>query len=231
MSLLEISNLSAGYGKAVILRGVDLIIEGGESVAMVGRNGAGKTTLLHSLFGLAEVHGGSIAISGTKLDPSRGSRAAARGLALTPQGRRVLPKLTVQENLLLGTAARRRGQWDLKSVYELFPILRERAKRPGSALSGGQQQMLAIGRSLMANPNLLFLDEPSEGLAPVIIDDLVKVFQEINKTGTSIFIVEQHLNLVRKVADRVIVLSRGEVTAQSTIGDLDTPAMRDKLLL
>ncbi|MGW1025666.1 ABC transporter ATP-binding protein [Streptomyces sp. NPDC002577] len=231
MSLLEISHLSAGYGKAVVLRDIDLTVDSGESVALVGRNGAGKSTLVLSLFGLAQVHGGEITVSGQPHRPSRGARAAAMGLALTPQGRRILPQLTVQENLLLGTAARRRGQWTLDTVYDLFPVLRERANKPGTALSGGQQQMIAIGRSLMANPDLLFLDEPSEGLAPVIVDELVEVLTAIQQTGTAVFIVEQHLTMVRKVADRVIVLSKGEVSAHAPVTELDTPEFREKVSL
>jgi branched-chain amino acid transport system ATP-binding protein len=223
MTLLEVSHLTAGYGKATVLRDISLTIGSGESMALVGRNGAGKSTLLLSLFGLAQVHSGQVTVSGRRFIPSRRARMAARGLALTPQGRRIITQLTVEENLVLGTAARRDGPWDVGAVYELFPALRERARKPGSALSGGQQQMLAIGRSLMANPELLFLDEPSEGLAPVIIDELVEVFRSIKAAGTAIFIVEQHLNLVRKIADRVVVLSKGEVVADVPVSELDTP--------
>lgn len=231
MSLLEITELSAGYGKAVVLRGINLSIQRGESVALVGRNGAGKSTLLLSLFGLARIHQGTVRVSGRELSISRGAGAAARGLALTPQGRRIISQLTVRENLLLGAAVRRSGYWDLDTVYELFPVLKERAKKPGSALSGGQQQMLAIGRSLMANPELLFLDEPSEGLAPIVVDELVDVFRTVQASGTAIFIVEQHLNLVRKVADRVIVLSKGEISAEAPITELDSDHFRQRLAL
>jgi branched-chain amino acid transport system ATP-binding protein len=231
MSLLEIANLSAGYGKAVVLRGINLSIESGESTALIGRNGAGKSTLLLSLFGLAQIHNGTISVSGRELATSRGARAAAHGLALTPQGRRVIPQLTIRENLLLGSAVKRPGRWNLETVYDLFPVLRERASKQGSALSGGQQQMLAIGRSLMANPDLLFLDEPSEGLAPVIVDELVDVLRAVQAAGTAIFIVEQHLNLVRKVADRVIVLSKGEISAQAPISELDSDQFHQKISL
>lgn len=231
MNLVDIEGFSAGYGKAVVLRDIDLSIAAGESIALVGRNGAGKSTLLLSLFGLAAVHSGRILISGKPLATSRGARAAAHGLALTPQGRRIIPQLTIRENLLLGAAARRPGPWNLDTVYELFPVLKERAKKPGSALSGGQQQMLAIGRSLMANPHLLFLDEPSEGLAPVIVDGLVDVFRTIQTAGTSIFIVEQHLNMVRRVADRVIVLAKGQIVAQAPVADLDTEEFQRTLSL
>lgn len=230
-TLLRIEGLRAGYGKATVLRDINLAIDTGESTAMVGRNGAGKSTLLMSLFGLATVQAGKVFVSGQRLSTSRGARAAARGLALTPQGRRIIADLTVQENLQLGAAVRRRGHWNLKTVYGLFPILKERARKPGSALSGGQQQMLAIGRSLMANPDLLFLDEPSEGLAPVIVDELVDVFRKIQANGTAIFIVEQHLGMVRRVADRVIVLSKGQIAAEGGISELDSEPMRQKLAL
>lgn len=230
-AILEISDLTAGYGKSRVLRDVSLSVAQGESVAMIGRNGAGKSTLLLSLFGLAQVHAGRVTVAGRPLETRGRPRLAARGLALTPQGRRIITQLTVQENLVLGTAAKRPGPWNLDAVYNLFPVLGERARRPGSALSGGQQQMLAIGRALMANPDLLFLDEPSEGLAPVIIDGLVDVFRAIQSAGTSIFIVEQHLNLVRKLADRVLVLSKGELVADVPADRLDTPEFRQAISL
>jgi branched-chain amino acid transport system ATP-binding protein len=230
-ALLEISDLTAGYGKARVLRDISLTVAPGESVALTGRNGAGKSTLLLSLFGLAQVHSGRVTLSGRPVDTSRRTRLAAHGLALTPQGRRIITPLTVEENLILGTAAGRSGHWNLRAVYELFPVLAERASRPGSALSGGQQQMLAIGRALMANPDLLFLDEPSEGLAPVIIDGLADVFRAIQSAGTAIFIVEQHLNLVRKVADRVLVLSKGELIAQAPVTELGTPEFQQAISL
>jgi branched-chain amino acid transport system ATP-binding protein len=230
-AILEISDLTAGYGKSRVLRDVSLTVARGESVAMIGRNGAGKSTLLLSLFGLARVHAGRITVAGSPMETRGRPRLAARGLALTPQGRRIITQLTVQENLVLGTAASRPGPWNLEAVYDLFPVLAERARKPGSALSGGQQQMLAIGRALMANPDLLFLDEPSEGLAPVIIDSLVDVFRTIQSAGTAIFIVEQHLNLVRKVADRVLVLSKGALVADVPAGQLDTPEFRQAISL
>jgi ABC-type branched-subunit amino acid transport system ATPase component len=231
MSLLNIAGLTAGYGRAVVLRDVDLSVEDGEAVALVGRNGAGKSTLLNSVFGLARVHAGEITVSGRPLRPDRGGRAAAHGLALTPQGRRIVPQLTVKENLLLGTAARRSGRWTLETVFELFPVLAERSSARGSVLSGGQQQMLAIGRSLMANPDVLFLDEPSEGLAPVVVDDLVDVFRAIHRSGTAVVLVEQQLELVRQIADRVLVLSKGAIKAQAPISQLETGTLQDALAL
>jgi ABC-type branched-subunit amino acid transport system ATPase component len=231
MKALEVSGLSAGYGQAVVVRDIDLAIAPGESVAMVGRNGAGKTTLLLALFGLARLHAGTVAVAGKPFQPSGGQPAASRGLALTPQGRRIIPQLTVRENLLLGTAARRAGPWNLRSVYQLFPILQERAGKPGSALSGGQQQMLAIGRSLMSNPDLLFLDEPTEGLAPVVIDELVPVFQAIQDAGAAIFVVEQHLTLVRRVSQRVVLLSKGSVLGDVAADEMDTAAFQAKMAL
>lgn len=231
MSLLEVENLRAGYGRSQVLHDISFSLDRGESAGMVGRNGAGKSTLMLALFGLATVHGGSVCVDGEPLAVARGASAARAGLALTPQGRRIIPQLTVQENLVLGAAARRPGPWDLAAVYELFPVLKQRARRSGGALSGGQQQMLAIGRSLIANPDLLFLDEPSEGLAPVVVDELAEVFATVRGAGTSIFIVEQHLTLVRRVAERVLVLAKGQITADGPVGDLDSEHVKEQLAL
>jgi ABC-type branched-subunit amino acid transport system ATPase component len=217
MSFLEIEGLSAGYGKAVVLRGLTLSVTADEALAVVGRNGAGKSTLLMSMFGAASVYGGTIHVNGIRLHPSRGYHAAQLGLAVAPQGKRILPNLTVRENLLLGAASRRPGYWNLDTVSELFPVLGERAKTSGVALSGGQQQMLSIGRALMANPQLLLLDEPSEGLAPVIIDKIVESVLEIRKRGVGVVLVEQHISMVRRVADRFLVLSKGEFTAEGSL--------------
>jgi len=181
MTSLAIRALHAGYGASTVLRGLDLAIGEGESVALVGRNGAGKSTLLMSLFGETRIFSGEIKLCGKRIDDRPGYAAAKLGVAISPQGRRILPNLTVKENLLLGRATGRRGRWDLKAVCDLFPVLAERAHSGGAMLSGGQQQMLAIGRALMANPGLLLLDEPSEGLSPVLVDDLVRALNEIRR--------------------------------------------------
>jgi branched-chain amino acid transport system ATP-binding protein len=223
MSLLRIQELFAGYGASTVLRGVDLDVSEGESVAVVGRNGAGKSTLLLSVFRETSISSGAIWVHDTRIDSLPGYMAAKLGISIAPQGRRILPNLTVRENLLLGKATARTGPWDLRSVYDLFPVLEERANRLGTMLSGGQQQMLAIGRALMANPDLLFLDEPSEGLSPVLIDGFVGALNTIRRAGTGILVVEQHLSLVRRATDRFVILAKGEVVGAGSTDAIDAP--------
>jgi len=222
MSFLKIRGFSAGYGKSVVLRNIDLDVDEGESVAVVGKNGAGKSTLLNSFFGGTTIKGGSIELGGVAIQSLPAYSAPKFGATISPQGRLVLPHLTIQENLLLGAASGRGGQWNLASVYELFPVLKERRDNPGTALSGGQQQMLAVGRALMGNPRVLLLDEPSEGLSPVLVDSLTETFNRIRETGTGILLVEQHLNLVRRVTQRFVVMSKGEIIDRGLTADIDT---------
>jgi branched-chain amino acid transport system ATP-binding protein len=219
---LEIRALHAGYGASMVLRGLDLRIGEGESVALVGRNGAGKSTLLMSLFGETRIFSGEVRVGETRIDDRPGYTAAKLGLAISPQGRRILPNLTIRENLLLGRANRRSGPWSLKAVYDLFPVLAERANSAGTMLSGGQQQMLAIGRALMANPGLLLLDEPSEGLSPVLVDDLARGLNEIRRAGAGVLIVEQHLSLVKRVTDRFVILSKGQIVGAGSTSEMDS---------
>ena len=223
MSVLRIEQLYAGYGASTVLHGLNLAIAEGESVALVGRNGAGKTTLLLSVFRETNIASGAIWVREKRIDRMPGYSAAKLGISISPQGRRILPNLTVKENLLLSRAAGRKGHWDLKAVYKLFPVLQERENRPGAMLSGGQQQMLAIGRALMANPALLFLDEPSEGLSPVLVDGLVGALNAIRKAGTGILVVEQHLNLVKRATDRFIILSKGQIVGSGSIDEIGAP--------
>ena len=228
MSALRIEALYAGYGASTVLHGVDITVDEGESVAIVGRNGAGKTTLLLSVFRETNIISGTIRVHGNRIEGLPGYMAAKLGISIAPQGRRILPNLTVKENLLLSKATGRAGHWDLRAIYDLFPVLEERANRPGPMLSGGQQQMLAIGRALMANPSLVFLDEPSEGLSPVLIDGLVGALDTIRKAGTGVLVVEQHLNLVKRSTDRFIILAKGEVVGSgptSTIGAPENQAL------
>lgn len=229
MSFIEITALSAGYNKSYVLRDVNLCVEQGESVAIVGKNGAGKSTLLNAFFGGVTIHSGSIRVDGKDLSKLPTYRAAAQGVMLSPQGRMILAHLTVEENLLLGRASTRKGPWHLKQVYELFPVLQERRARMGNELSGGQQQMLAIGRALMGNPAVLLLDEPSEGLSPVLVDGLVTVFKKICAAGTGIAIVEQHLNLVRRVTQRFVVMSKGQIVAAGPTSEIDSEDHRAAL--
>jgi branched-chain amino acid transport system ATP-binding protein len=229
MSFIQVKGLRAGYGKSVVLRDIDLDVDEGESVAVVGKNGAGKSTLLMSFFGATTISGGSIEVGGVALQQLPAYRAAAQGVTLSPQGRMILPHLTVGDNLLLGAACGRKGHWTPESVYKLFPILRERRDRMGNELSGGQQQMLAVGRALLGNPRVLLLDEPSEGLSPVLIDDLARVFNEIRAAGTGVLMVEQHLNLVRRVSLRFVVMAKGEIIDRGRTEDIDAEQHRAAL--
>jgi len=223
MSALKMQALYAGYGASTVLHGVDLEIGKGESVALVGRNGAGKSTLLMSVFSETNVISGEIRVGDARIDGLPGYSAAKLGVAISPQGRRILPNLSIRENLMLGAATRRPGRWTLRTVFDLFPVLEQRANAGGMMLSGGQQQMLAIGRALMANPDLLLLDEPSEGLSPVLVDDLTRALNEIRRAGTGILVVEQHLSLVRRTTDRFVILSKGKVVGAAPTSEIDNP--------
>jgi branched-chain amino acid transport system ATP-binding protein len=217
MALLAFSDVHALYGQARILNGLTFDVAAGERVALVGRNGVGKTTVVNTLCGATRIAQGHIALRGRTVSDLRGYTAAQNGIAIVLQGRGILPNLTVEENLLLGTAMGRGGPWSLKRVYELFPILAERSQNPGMALSGGQQQMLAIGRALVANPELLILDEPSEGLAPVIVDELAALLVRLGGEGIGILLIEQNVSLIHRVVERFYVLSKGAVAAQGAL--------------
>ena len=228
--LLELQGVNAYYGSAHVLQGVDLAVNPGERVAVVGRNGVGKTTIVNTLLAIATLKGGDVRMRGERLSRIAGHTAAAHGIGIVPQGRMILPNLTIEENLKLGAALRRPGEWTLERVYELFPILAERRRNPGTALSGGQQQMLAIGRALMANPDLMILDEPSEGLAPVIIDEMEKLLRDLAKTGVAILLIEQHLRLVLDLAERFYVLSKGRVSETGLMKDVDRETLQARIM-
>ncbi len=229
MSFLEIKDFSAGYGKSVVLRGINLSVDEGESVAVVGKNGAGKSTLLNSFFGGTTIKGGSLQVGGVAIEKLPAYAAPKHGVSISPQGRLILPHLTVQDNLLLGAAAGRKGQWTLARDCELVPILNERRAKMGNELSGGQQQMLAVGRALLGNPRVLLLDEPSEGLSPILVDELVSTFNKIRATGTGILVVEQHLNLVRRTTQRFVVMAKGEIIDSGSTQDIDSEQHRAAL--
>jgi branched-chain amino acid transport system ATP-binding protein len=231
MNALSLRSLYAGYGASTVLHGVDLDIAEGESVALVGRNGAGKSTLLMSLFRETRIISGEIWVRGVRIDKLPGYAAAKLGVSISPQGRRILPNLTVKENLLMGGATGRGGRWTLRAVYDLFPVLEQRMKSPGTMLSGGQQQMLAVGRALMANPSLVLLDEPSEGLSPVLVDELVGAINQIRNAGTGVLVVEQHLSLVRRATDRFVILSKGQIAGAGPSGQLGDPAYQALMAL
>jgi len=223
--LLRYDAVDAGYGGARVLHGISLEVEQGRAVAVLGRNGVGKTTLVNTLLGLAQLTRGTISIGDRCVNRPRPYTAARAGVAVVIQGRGILPNLTVRENLLLGAATRRPGPWNLERLFQLFPVLKERADAPGTALSGGQQQMLAIGRALMANPDLLILDEPSEGLAPVVIDELAGLLRGLAADGTAILLIEQNLSLVERVAQEFCVLSKGSVVDRGSMRDTTRAAL------
>jgi ABC-type branched-subunit amino acid transport system ATPase component len=220
MSLLAFRDVHAMYGQARILNGMTFKVDAGERVALVGRNGVGKTTVVNTLCGVARIAQGEIELRDRVCSDLRGYTAAQNGIAIVLQGRGILANLTVEENLLLGRAARRHGRWSLPLIYELFPILQERRNNPGMALSGGQQQMLAIGRALISNPSLLILDEPSEGLAPVIVDELAVLLKRLGGEGIGILLIEQNVNLIHRVVERFYVLSKGAVAEEGHLRDV-----------
>ena len=216
-SLLNLKNLNAFYGAAHILHDLSLHVDAGERVALIGRNGVGKTTVVNTILGLATLRDGSVELNGKSYSKLRAYMAAQHGMAVVPQGRCIVANLSVEENLLLGAAVGRKGPWSVKEIYKIFPILEERAHTPGTALSGGQQQMLAVGRALMANPSLILLDEPTEGLAPIIVDQLAVIFNQVADQGTALLLIEQNMSLVVRVAERYLAMAKGSVVAQGVV--------------
>ncbi|MDB5070543.1 MAG: amino acid transporter ATPase [Candidatus Eremiobacteraeota bacterium] len=211
MSLLEIDDIHTYYDQSHVLQGVSLQAESGRVTALLGRNGVGKTTLMRSVIGFTPPRTGRIRFSGEPIERLPSHVIARRGVGLVPQGRRVFPSLTVEENLRIGGLPGRSGRWSLDTVYELFPRLRERSANYGGQLSGGEQQMAAIGRALMSNPVLLLMDEPSEGLAPLIVRELERTMCRLKETGLAIVLVEQNLPLALAVADTAYIISKGRV--------------------
>ncbi|BCH30686.1 ABC transporter ATP-binding protein [Mesorhizobium sp. L-8-10] len=216
--LLRIERLVAGYGEAQVLAKVDLTLEEGKSLALLGRNGAGKTTLLDTIVGVTTYHAGTIRLHGRDVSRLSAERRAPLGIGWVPQERNIFRSLTVEENL---TATARPGGWDLGRVYGMFPRLKERRRNLGNQLSGGEQQMLAVGRALMLNPKILLLDEPLEGLAPIIVDELLAALRGVvTGEGMSAIIVEQKARKVLPLTDDVIVLERGIVVYRNTAAAL-----------
>ena len=217
--MIKIDKICAGYGDLKVLFDLSLHIEKGEVVSLVGSNGAGKTTLLRIISGLEPVTSGSIDFMGTDLLKEKPEKRADLGIAHIPQGRGILGTLTIEENLILGAYAKKaRANLDknMKQAYELFPILKERKNQLAGMLSGGQQQMLAIARALMMEPQLLMLDEPSLGLAPIVVEDMFRIIADVAKSGMSILIVEQNLIQALSVADRGYVLETGKIVLEGT---------------
>jgi branched-chain amino acid transport system ATP-binding protein len=209
--LLDVRGLTAFYGDFQALFGVSLSVARGEVVAIIGANGAGKSTLLKSIAGLMPARGDAIVFDGEPIGDRPAHRVVARGIALVPEGRRLFPSLTVEENLLIGGQARRSGPWTLERIFDLFPRLAERRDLPSTALSGGEQQMVALGRALMSNPKLLLCDEISLGLAPIVIRDIYARLPSITAEGTSLVIVEQDIAQALAAASQVFCLREGRV--------------------
>ena len=214
MNVLQVRALTAGYGDFQALYGIDLDLQAGEVLAIIGANGAGKTTLLRALAGALPVRSGSVSFDGHALAGLAAHRICARGLALVPEGRRLFPSLSVEENLLMGAYVRREGPWNLQAVFGLFPILQEFRRRPATELSGGQQQMVALGRALMSNPRLLLCDELSLGLAPVVVKDMYNALPTICAHGMSVIVVEQDISQALRVAQRVVCMREGRVVLE-----------------
>jgi branched-chain amino acid transport system ATP-binding protein len=214
MALLEVKDVHTFYGNIEALKGISIEVEEGECVTLIGSNGAGKSTTLRSISGLTPPRQGSIRFSGREITETPPQEIVSMGVSQAPEGRHVFPRMSVQENLLLGAYLRKDAdgiQGDLERVYSLFPRLKERERQKGGTMSGGEQQMLAIGRALMARPTLLLLDEPSMGIAPILVERIYETIAEINRQGTTILLVEQNANFALDVSSRGYVLETGSV--------------------
>lgn len=220
MNALSVANLQVFYGEFQALFGISLDVNVGETVAIIGANGAGKTTLLRTIAGALKPAQGEITYRGSSIVGQPAYALSKRGIALVPEGRRIFPSLTVQENLSLGSFNGRKGQWTLEKIHALFPVLQERANMPGIDMSGGEQQMLAIGRALLSNPELILMDEISLGLAPVIVKDLYRVVRAIAQQGATVVIVEQDVTRSLQAADRVYCLLEGRVSLEGKPSEL-----------
>jgi branched-chain amino acid transport system ATP-binding protein len=228
MALLSTHGLTAHYGQFQALFGVDITLEPGECVAIIGANGAGKSTLMRSLAGVLKNAPVAIRYKDEPIGDRPADEVLRRGIAMVPEGRKLFPSLTVEENLLIGAHVRKgSGPWSLEAVYALFPVLRERRDNPGTALSGGQQQMVAIGRALMSNPDVLLCDEISLGLAPVVIRDIYNAMPEIRSGGAALIIIEQDIGQALRVADRVYCMMEGRVTLSGPARSLSREAIHN----
>lgn len=218
--VLQVKDLVSSYGYIKALKGISLEVRNGELVSLLGSNGAGKSTLLKSIIGMVKIEQGSILYNNVELVGKKSHEIIPMGISMVPEGRKIFSDVTVAENLEVGTFTRQKDKAVdkqlLDTVYELFPRLYERRKQMGGTLSGGEQQMLAVGRAIMSNPKLLLLDEPSMGLAPLIVEQVFQVIEKINSTGVTVLLVEQNARMALEISDRAYVLSTGEITNEDT---------------
>jgi branched-chain amino acid transport system ATP-binding protein len=221
--LLEVENLQSGYGASPVLFGIDLAIADGEMATLLGRNGMGKTTTVRAIMGLTPARGGAIRFRGQAIERERPERIARRGIAIVPEGRQIFPNLSVREHLVAFAANRseRRDPWTPERVLELFPRLKERQGNAGSALSGGEQQMLAIGRALVTNPYLLILDEATEGLAPLVREEIWRCLARLREAGQTVLVIDKYVERLVRLADRHTIIERGRVAWQGRSRELD----------
>jgi len=228
--VLKVEDIHTYYGDSYILQGISLGVRGGEVVGLLGRNGMGKTTLIRSIIGFTPPRRGRVIFKDTEVTHTRPFQIARLGISVVPQGRQIFPSLNVTENLTVGFSGKAEG-WTLERIFELFPPLRERLHHPGDRLSGGEQQMLAIARSLMTNPSFLLMDEPTEGLSPLFVQTVGQVVRKLQQSGISILLVEQNLRFALTHTDYLHILSRGQIVHSSSPKDLDqNPEIKSRYL-
>ena len=232
MSLLYIKDLKVSYGGIEAIKGISLTVEKGEIVTLIGANGAGKSTTLRAISGLVPIKEGTITYDGSVISGQSPQKIVSEGICMVPEGRRVFPNLTVLENLRIGAYLRKDDlAADIEHVYQLFPRLKERSWQPAGTLSGGEQQMLAVGRAMMMRPKLLMMDEPSLGLAPLVIRDIFRIIQTLHEEGITILLVEQNANAALRIADSAYVLETGNITMHGTGKELlDNPQVKEAYL-
>lgn len=218
--MLEVQDIHTYYGESYILQGLSLKVAEGEAVALLGRNGVGKTTTIRSIIGFTPPRRGQIIFSGAAITHLRPATISRLGVGLVPQGRRIFPNLTVRENMIIAARNEAKGGWTADEIYRYFPRLLERQHNMGNQLSGGEQQMLAIARALMTNPRLLLLDEPSEGLAPLVLHEIAEIVSRLREKGLSILLVEQNIKMALGIASRVYVMNKGRVAWEGSSADL-----------